>query len=57
MMDDRQQRHNNHILLHGRGRRKMAAATGDGQWTATVMTMMREHSRGRKEEENTMIEG
>ena len=35
----------------------MVAATGDGQWTTTVMTTMRGNSRGRKEEENTMIEG
>ncbi len=37
MMDDRRQRHNNQILLHGRGRRKMAAATGNGRWTTTVI--------------------
>ena len=30
MMDDRRRRYKNQILLHGRGRRKMAAATGDG---------------------------
>ena len=29
----------------------------DGRWTTTVMTMMRGSSRGRKEEENTTIEG
>ena len=35
----------------------MAAATGDGRWTTTVMTTMRGNSRGRKEEENTTVEG
>ena len=35
----------------------MVVATGYGQWMTTVMTMMRGNSRGRKEEENTMIEG
>ena len=30
---------------------------GDGRWTTTVMMAMRGHSRGRKEKENTTIEG
>ena len=30
---------------------------GDGRWTTTVMMAMRGNSRGRKEEENTTIEG
>ena len=30
---------------------------GDRRWTTTVMMAMRGNSRGRKEEENTTIEG
>jgi len=35
----------------------MVVATDDGRLTTTVMTKMRGNSRGRKEEENTTIEG
>jgi hypothetical protein len=36
------------IAAHDKGRRKMTAATGEGQWTTTVMTTMRGNSREMK---------
>ncbi len=61
MMDDGRHHHqrlqHNNQTLHGRGRRKMAVAMGNGRWMTTVMTTLRGDARGRKEEEHTMIEG
>jgi hypothetical protein len=42
--------------LHGRGRRKMVAATGDGRWMITATTMMRGNARGGEEEVYMTIE-
>jgi hypothetical protein len=51
-----QQRRHNNQTFNERGRRKMAATTGDGRWTITATTTVRGNARGGEEEVHAMKE-